>query len=99
MVLRRSLPVLIALVSTLPLYAAETPIPESPTRWVTDTANFLPLRRAPLDADVHARRGRPSPSRRRPPSGSRTMQTSCRRKRCNTWTDAWTATSRTQATN
>jgi uncharacterized protein len=41
MVLRRSLPVLIALVSTLPLYAAETPIPESPTRWVTDTANFL----------------------------------------------------------
>src|ERR1035438_4925229 len=41
MVLRRSLLVLIALVSTLPLYAAETPIPASPTRWVTDTANFL----------------------------------------------------------
>jgi uncharacterized protein len=28
-------------VSTVLLYAAETPIPPSPTQWVTDTANFL----------------------------------------------------------
>jgi uncharacterized protein len=35
------LPVLIVLVSAALLYAAETPIPPSPTEWVTDTANFL----------------------------------------------------------
>ena len=40
MLLRRSL-LVIALVSTGLLYAAETPIPPSPTHWVTDTANFL----------------------------------------------------------
>jgi len=41
--LRRSLPLLIVLVSAALLYAyaAETPIPPSPTEWVTDTANFL----------------------------------------------------------
>ncbi len=39
--MRRSLLVLIVLVSTVLLYAAETPIPPSPTQWVTDTANFL----------------------------------------------------------
>ena len=39
--MRRSLLVLIVLVSTVLLYAAETPIPPSPTEWVTDTANFL----------------------------------------------------------
>jgi len=33
--------VLTVLVSTALLYAAETPIPPSPTQWVTDTANFL----------------------------------------------------------
>jgi uncharacterized protein len=33
--------VVIALVSAVFLYAAETPIPPSPTDWVTDTANFL----------------------------------------------------------
>jgi uncharacterized protein len=33
--------VIIVLVSTALLYAAETPIPGSPTEWVTDTANFL----------------------------------------------------------
>jgi uncharacterized protein len=38
---RRSSLVLIVLVSTALLYAAETPIPPSPTQWVTDTANFL----------------------------------------------------------
>ena len=41
MLLRRSLLVLIVLVSAALLYAAETPIPPSPTEWVTDTANFL----------------------------------------------------------
>ena len=41
MLLRRGLLVLIVLVSTAILYAAETPIPPSPTQWVTDTANFL----------------------------------------------------------
>ncbi|MGA2736626.1 MAG: TPM domain-containing protein [Bryobacteraceae bacterium] len=41
MLLRRGLFVLIVLVSTALLYAAETPIPSSPTQWVTDTANFL----------------------------------------------------------
>jgi uncharacterized protein len=40
LLLRRSL-LVIALVSTGLLYAAETPIPPSPTHWVTDTANFL----------------------------------------------------------
>jgi uncharacterized protein len=35
------LPVLIVLASAALLYAAETPIPPSPTEWVTDTANFL----------------------------------------------------------
>jgi uncharacterized protein len=38
---RPSLRVLFALVSTTFLYAAETPIPPSPTEWVTDTGNFL----------------------------------------------------------
>ena len=41
MLLRRSLLVLIVLVSTRLLYAAEMPIPPPPTQWVTDTANFL----------------------------------------------------------
>jgi uncharacterized protein len=31
----------LCLFSTTLLYAAETPIPASPTQWVTDTANFL----------------------------------------------------------
>jgi len=33
--------IVIVLVLTALLYAIETPIPSSPTRWVTDTANFL----------------------------------------------------------
>jgi uncharacterized protein len=37
---RCCLPILTVLVSAA-LSAAETPIPEPPTRWVTDTANFL----------------------------------------------------------
>ena len=41
MLVRPSLLVLAVLVSTALLYAAETPIPASPTEWVTDTANFL----------------------------------------------------------
>ena len=41
MLLRRSFLVLIVLISAALLYAAETPIPASPTQWVTDTANFL----------------------------------------------------------
>jgi uncharacterized protein len=41
LVLRRSFLILIVFVSTVLLYAAETPIPPSPTQWVTDTANFL----------------------------------------------------------
>ena len=41
MLLRLGLLVLIVLVSTGLQYAAETPIPPSPTQWVTDTANFL----------------------------------------------------------
>jgi uncharacterized protein len=43
LLLRRSSLVLIVivLVSAALLYAAETPIPPSPTQWVTDTANFL----------------------------------------------------------
>ncbi len=32
---------IVVLVSAAFLYAAETPIPPSPTEWVTDTANFL----------------------------------------------------------
>jgi uncharacterized protein len=39
--LHRSLLVVIVLVSTVLLCAAETPIPPSPTEWVTDTAKFL----------------------------------------------------------
>jgi uncharacterized protein len=38
---RRVFPSLLVLVSTALSYAAETPIPPSPTEWVTDTANFL----------------------------------------------------------
>jgi uncharacterized protein len=38
---RRSLLAFIALASAALSYAAETPIPPSPTQWVTDTANFL----------------------------------------------------------
>jgi len=38
---RRSLLGFIVLVSTVLLYGAETPIPPSPTEWVTDTANLL----------------------------------------------------------
>lgn len=38
---RRSALVLIVLVWAALLYAAETPLPPSPTKWVTDTANFL----------------------------------------------------------
>ena len=41
MLLRRGLLLLPVLVSTALLYAAEAPIPPSPTQWVTDTANFL----------------------------------------------------------
>ncbi|SPF53555.1 putative Beta-propeller domains of methanol dehydrogenase type [Candidatus Sulfopaludibacter sp. SbA4] len=41
MLLLRSLLVVFAFVSTVLLDAAETPIPPSPTQWVTDTANFL----------------------------------------------------------
>jgi uncharacterized protein len=41
LLVRRGLLVFIVLVSTVLLYAAETPIPPSPTQWVTDTANFL----------------------------------------------------------
>ncbi len=43
MLLRRSLLVLIVLVSPVLLHGAETPIPPSPTQWVTDTANFMSL--------------------------------------------------------
>jgi len=39
--LRRSLQVLIVLTAAAFLHAAETPIPPSPTEWVTDTAGFL----------------------------------------------------------
>ncbi len=35
------MPAVIAVVSIAFLYAAEIPIPPSPTEWVTDTANFL----------------------------------------------------------
>jgi uncharacterized protein len=38
---RQSLLLLLVPISTALLYAAETPIPPSPTRWVTDTANFM----------------------------------------------------------
>jgi uncharacterized protein len=38
---RRGFSALIILVSAALSYAAETPIPSSPTEWVTDTANFL----------------------------------------------------------
>ena len=41
MPLRRILPVLLVLLSSALVYAAETPLPASPTQWVTDTANFL----------------------------------------------------------
>ena len=41
MSLRRSPVAAIVLVSAALLFAAETPIPPSPTEWVTDTANFL----------------------------------------------------------
>jgi uncharacterized protein len=41
LLLRRGLLVLTVLVSTPGLYGAETPVPPSPTQWVTDTANFL----------------------------------------------------------
>jgi uncharacterized protein len=37
----RGLVLAILLVSAAPLNAAETPIPAAPTRWVTDTANFM----------------------------------------------------------
>jgi uncharacterized protein len=40
LLVRRSLLVLFVL-STALLYAVETPIPPSPTEWVTDTAGFL----------------------------------------------------------
>ena len=39
--MRRRLLIVINLVSAALLHAAETPIPPSPTQWVTDTANFL----------------------------------------------------------
>jgi uncharacterized protein len=38
---RRSLLVPALLLWTATLFGAETPIPEAPTQWVTDTANFL----------------------------------------------------------
>jgi uncharacterized protein len=38
---RISLSLLFALLLTGPVYGAETPIPASPTQWVTDNANFL----------------------------------------------------------
>jgi uncharacterized protein len=41
LLLRRGLPALLVLVSAALSYAAETPIPPSPTEWVTDTAKFL----------------------------------------------------------
>jgi uncharacterized protein len=41
LLLKRSLPVLAVLVFNALLYGAETPIPPSPTEWVTDNANFL----------------------------------------------------------
>jgi uncharacterized protein len=41
LLLRRKLIVLIVLASAALSCAAETPIPPSPTRWVTDTANLL----------------------------------------------------------
>jgi uncharacterized protein len=47
--------ILIVLVSTALLYAAETPIPPSPTGWVTDTANFMsPEALRSLDARLSA---------------------------------------------
>ncbi len=39
--MRRSLLIVVIFVSAVLLHAAETPIPPSPTQWVTDTANFL----------------------------------------------------------
>ena len=41
MLLRSSLPAVIALLSNSLLYSAEAPIPPAPAQWVTDTANFL----------------------------------------------------------
>lgn len=55
MTLRRSLLAVIVLASAALAYAAETPIPPSPTRWVTDTANFLsPETVRALDARLEA---------------------------------------------
>jgi uncharacterized protein len=39
--LHRALALVILIVSAARLNAAETPIPPAPTRWVTDTANFM----------------------------------------------------------
>ena len=53
--LRISLLLLIFLVSAAWIYAAETPIPPAPARWVTDTANFIsPDATRALDARLSA---------------------------------------------
>jgi uncharacterized protein len=53
--LRAILAVPIVLFSLAQLYAAETPIPPSPTEWVTDTANFMsPAAASALNARLSA---------------------------------------------
>jgi uncharacterized protein len=47
--------VLALLVSAARLHAAETPIPSAPTRWVTDTANFMsPSAASSMDSRLEA---------------------------------------------
>jgi len=47
--------VLVLFVSAAQLKAAETPIPDSPTRWVTDTVNFMsPAAASALDSRLQA---------------------------------------------
>lgn len=51
--LRRSLVLALLLVSAVTVNAAETPIPPAPTRWVTDTANFMsPEAASALDSQL-----------------------------------------------
>jgi uncharacterized protein len=51
----RVVPLLFALAFSLTLSAAETPIPPSPTRWVTDAANMMsPAAAQSLDARLEA---------------------------------------------
>ena len=51
--LRRSLGLALLLVSAVTVNAAETPIPPTPARWVTDTANFMsPEAASSLDSQL-----------------------------------------------